>query len=235
MQLGIIVITYNLSSEIFLLQIAALRKFCKDDFVIEVIDNSSDLELAEHIRYHAEQLGINYYKTFASSKNGSDSHSFAANFAHHKLKDQYEYLFYIDHDLVPMFDFSVVDILAGGHIAAGLGQGAKKKYMWPGAFMVALERINRDLVDFSPNAEFGLDTGGNLYKIIEQYGQENCIFFNESYHQNPNFNGHYFNHISVINNGMFYHCVNASNWSGSQRHEERMNAFVNIVKEKTGL
>lgn len=232
---GIVIITYNLSSEIFILQVQAIRKFCKDDFIIEVVDNSSDLEKAKDIKYHAEQLGVGYVKTFASSNNSSDSHSFAANFSHQKFKDQYEFLLYIDHDVIPVKEFSVVEILNGGHFAAGIGQGAKKKYIWPGMFMVSLERINRDLVDFSPNSEFNLDTGGNLYKIIEQYGQENVIFFNESYHQNPYFNGSKYSHFSMINDGMFMHFVNSSEWCPVPNNQERISALINVAKEKTGL
>lgn len=235
MQVGIVIVVYNLSSEIFLLQIAALRKFCKDDFDIQVIDNSSDLELSEHIRYHADKLGVSYCKTFADSKNGSDSHSFAANFAYQKLKNEYEFLFFCDHDLIPLQSFSIVEILSGGHVMAGLGQGAKKTYFWPGCVLWCQGRIDKDIIDFSPSGEFGLDTGGCLYKVVDQYGKENCIFFNEAYHQNKYFNGSSNNHYAVINNGMFMHFVGASNWFNKDRHEERINALLNIAKEKTGL
>lgn len=235
MNVGIVIITYNLSAEIFLLQIAAIRKFCKDEFTIEVIDNSSNLEMAEHIRYHAEKLVVNYCKTFANSENGSDSHTWACNFAYQKFKDTYKFLMFTDHDCIPVREFSVVEILSGGHVMAGLGQGAKKKYMWAGMVMIANERVDTSLVDFSTNNVYNLDTGGNLYIVIDKYGESNCIFFNEAYHQNPYFVSHQYGHFAVLNNGMFYHMVNGSNWAAAGRQEERVNAFVNIVKEKTGL
>lgn len=232
---GIIVIVYNISSEIFLLQIAALKKFCKDDFDILVVDNSSDLELAEHIRYHSTLIGLNYTKTFAGSKGSSDSHSFAANFAYQKFKYEYNFIFFLDHDAMPVKDFSVIEILNGGHIAAGIGQEKKKKYFWPGCFMLNNDAVDKDIVDFSPNSEFGLDTGGNLYKIIEEYGEENCIFFNESYHQNHDFISKDYGYYAMINNEMFLHCVNGSNWSNKPDHQKRISSLVNIIKEKTGL
>lgn len=235
MQVGIIIVVYNLSSEIFILQVNALRKFCKDEFEIQVIDNSTNLDMAEHIRYHAEQLGVNYIKTFANSQNGSDSHTWACNFAYQKFKDSHEYLMFIDHDVIPTEDFSVVEILNGGHVMAGLGQGAKKKYMWAGLVMMAMDRIDKELIDFSTNAEFGLDTGGNLYKTIEKFGQENCIFFNESYHQNQYFKGLAYNHYAMLNNKMFMHFVNSSLWNPVENNEERINGLINIAKEKTGL
>lgn len=234
-KVGIIIITYNISSEIFLLQIAALKKFCKDDFEIIVIDNSTDPELSEHIRYHASHNKLNYTKTFAGGKNSSDSHSFAANFAYQKFKEQFPYFFFSDHDLIAVKDFSVIDTLNGGHVAAGIGQEKIKKYFWPGAFMLNNNAVDKEIVDFSPNSTYGLDTGGNLYKIIEKYGEEACIFFNESYHQNPYFNDKQYGHYAMINNETFLHCVNGSNWFGTKNNAERMSALVNVIKEKTGL
>lgn len=235
MKVGIIIICYNIPSEVFLLQVAALRKFCKDEFVIEVIDNSSDAEAAEHTRYHSSVLGLNYTKTFAGGKGSSDSHSWAANFAYQKVKDLYDMLLYLDHDCIPVTEFSIVDILNGGHVAAGIGQEKAKKYFWPGLFMLSNCAVDKDIVDFSTNSEFGLDTGGNLYKIIEKYGEEACIFFNESYHQNPDFISKDYGYYAMINDQMFLHFVNGSNWNTKADHQQRISSLVNVVKEKTGL
>ncbi len=235
MKVGVIVITYNLSSEVFLLQMAAIRKYLTDDFVIEIFDNSNNLEMAEHIRYHAEQLGIKYTKTFSNSQNGSDSHSFAANLSYQRIKNDYSYYLYLDHDLIPVRNFSVIRMLENDKVMAGIGQGAKKKYFWPGCVMWNADVIDRGMIDFSYSHELGLDTGGGLYKIVDRYGIENCVFFNEAYHQNPNFVSNEYGYYTAINDGMFFHCVNASNWNGVNRHEERINAFINLVKEKTGL
>lgn len=236
MKVATVVITYNLSSEIFLLQMAAIKKFCKDeDNTVEIFDNSDEPKLAEDIRYHATNLGINYYKIASTSKNSSDSHSWAANFAYQQLKDEYSYLFFADHDLIPVRDYSIIKTLEGGHVMAGLGQGAKKTYMWQGCVMLSLLAIDKDIIDFRTNHTYGLDTGGNLYKIVDQYGKENCIFFNEAYHQNPYFTGTKNNSYAMINDEMFLHCIGASNWFGSDRHEERINTLINIIREKTGL
>lgn len=235
MKVAVVIITYNVSSRIFILQVQAIQKFCKDDFDIQVFDNSTDQPIYEQIKYHAEQLGLNYTKTFAGGKGSSDSHAFAANFAYQQVKDKYKFVFFMDHDLIPVIEFSVIEILSGGHVMAGLGQGAKKKYMWAGAVMLANERIDTSIVDFKPSSEFNLDSGGNLYKIVDKYGDGNCIFFNEAYHQNPYFNGTEYNSFAMIKDGTFMHFTAASNWCVADRHEERMNSLINIAKEKTGL
>jgi len=236
MKVGVIIIVYNLSSEIFLLQMAAIKKFCKDeDYTVEIVDNSSDLEKAEDIRYHASILEINYIKTFAGGM-GSDSHAFAANFSYKKFKNKYNYFAYLDHDVIPVSDFSVVEILNGGHVMAGLGQGAQKTYFWPGLVFWNANVVDPEIIDFSPSHIFGLDTGGNLYKVIEKYGKENCIFFNEAYHQNPYFNSlDGYNHFSMLADNRFLHMINSSNWALADRHEERINSLINVAKEKTGL
>ena len=235
MQLGIIIVVYNLPSDIFILQVNALKKFCKDEFEIQVIDNSTNLEMAEHIRYHSELLELRYIKTFANSQNGSESHTWAANFAYQRFKNDYQYMFFIDHDCIPVIDFSIAEILNGGHVIAGVGQGAKKKYMWAGLVMMAMDRIDKDLVDFSTNSEFGLDTGGNLYIVIEKHGEDKCIFFNEAYHQNQYYNGKTYAHYAMLADNRFMHFVNSSLWNTVENNEARINGLINIAKEKTGL
>lgn len=235
MKVGIIVITFNIPVDVFLLQIAAIRKFCKDDFTILVIDNSSDPERAEHIRYHCSIEKIELIKTFSGSNGSSDSHAFAANFAYSKFKDGYDYLFFIDHDALPVKDFSVIEILNGGHIAAGIGQEKQKKYFWPGCFMLNNGAVDKEIVDFSPNSEYGLDTGGNLYLIIEKYGEDHCVFFNESYHQNPGYVSKDYGHYAMIHDETFLHFVNGSNWAGKEEHQRRIDSLINVVKEKTGI
>ncbi len=235
MKVGIIIITYNIHPEVFLLQIAAIKKFCLDDFEILIIDNSSDADAAENVRYHSSHQHLNYTKTFAGGHGSSDSHSFAANFAYQKYKGEYDYFLFLDHDAIPVKEFSVIEILNGGHVAAGIGQDKKKKYPWPGCFMLNNNAIEKDIVDFSPNAEFGLDTGGNLYLILEKYGSEAFKDFNESYHQNPGFISKDYGHYAMINDQMFLHFVNGSNWNTKADHAHRINSLINVVKEKTGL
>lgn len=236
MKVGVIIITYNISSEIFRLQIQAIKKFCKDeDYTIVVFDNSDNPKMAEDIRYHAQALDVSYWKIQSTSSNSSDSHCWAANFAYQKIKDSYDYVFFCDHDLLPTRLFSIVDILSGGHVMAGIGQGALKKYMWQGCVLISLLAIDREIIDFNTCHEYRLDSGGKLYKIIEKYGEENCIFFNEVYHQNPYFSGNKYNSYAMINDEMFMHLIAGSNWPGEERHEERINTLINIIKERTGL
>lgn len=227
--LGIVIITYNIPVEVTLLQIDCIRRFCKDEFEIEIIDNSIKQESIDNIRHHCERLGINYTKTFAHSNGGSESHSFAANFSYLRLKDTYDHFLYLDHDCIPIKDFSVKEIL-GERTIAGIGQYKIETYPWPGCLMFDNTKVDKSLVDFSCGP--GLDTGGMLYKLFDKNITNSVMHLDEVIHQNPNFNGSIYQGYTLINKGMFFHFVNASNWTDSPNHEERINSLINLVKSK---
>lgn len=231
-KIGIIVVVYNLNSKIFILQIEAIKSFCKDkDYTIEIFDNSDVGEYSEHIEYHSNIFGLNYTKTFSADRNSSTSHSFAADLAYMKVKDRYNLLAFFDHDLIALRVFSIEEII-GDKIGGGLGQfgGA---YVWPGLFFLNNDKVDKSLIGFSPIP--GFDTGGSLHKLIDHYGKENFFFSNEAYQQNPGFIDAKYGYISLLHNQTFAHCKNGSNWENIDRHEERLNSFINLVKEKTGL
>jgi len=225
-KLGIIIITYNISTKVFILQIEAIKSFCKDDYEILVVDNSNLPISIEHIKYHAEQMGVNYTKTFSADQNSSTSHSFAAGLAYNKFKDQFTHLLFLDHDAIPLTVFSVFDTLVDGKLMGGIGQhlGA---YVWPGLFYLYNEKIDKDLVDFSPDNKRGFDTGGGLNKLIEKYGSDTCIFFNEAYQQNPGFIHNQYGVISLLHNQTFAHLSNASNWNPIEMQEMLKVAYAN--------
>jgi len=229
MKTGIIIITYNIETRLFLLQIECIKKFCTDNFVIEIIDNSTNIEIAEAIKYHSCILGLNYNRTYAIIKEYSQSHSFAANAAYQKLKDYYDIIFFLDHDCIPVAPFSCDEIL-GEKLFAGVMQKKEKIYFWPGCFMFQNKMINAELVDFSVNHIHKLDTGGNLYQLIEYYGEGVCRFFSEGYCQNPEYSGKY-DYFSIIND-IFWHCIGGSNWFNIKNNDERINKFINAVTEK---
>lgn len=229
-----VIITYNISN-LIKLQCECIAKFCKDPYEILVVDNSSDVKIAEDIKYFASLCAeTTYIKTNASSLNGSASHAFASGVAYSKVKD-HPWIAFLDHDIFPVREFSVIETL-GDKIIAGIGQAkGDKTYMWPGALLLHNDKIEKDMVDLSPNHSFFMDTGGNTYKIIDFYGKHACIFFDEIYEQNPNFTKTHRNFYAMINAGMFCHFIGGSNWDKLSDHEERINSLINIIKEKTGI
>lgn len=228
---GIVIITYNILADVFILQVEAIKKFCRDQHEIIVVDNSYKEELAGAICYHATRLSCRYKRIKASSRDGSDSHAWAANYIYGQIAGKYSKYAFFDHDLIPVKPFSVEEILKKKFIA-GIAQAKTKKYLWPGCLMFDADAIPVD-IDFSPNSEFGLDTGGNLYKVVEEIGDKNCEWFNEVPHQNPHFRGKY-DFYNMINDDMFIHFVNGSNWNDEKRNAERLNSLINITKGLIG-
>lgn len=231
--LGIVVITYN-NADFIRRQAELFKKFCKDEYELVVIDNSTKQEAIDAIKYVATDINkFRYIKTKASSINGSDSHAFAANLSYQMIKNDYDYLFYVDHDLFPTKEFSVIDIL-GDKLFAGIGQGKEKLYLWPGCLMIRnILFFKENNIDFSPNIPLGLDTGGNVYKMIDMFGKDSVVHFNEMYEQNPQFTKGMYQHYSVINEGMFIHFINGSGWNPSPDNQERINSLFNILESKT--
>lgn len=220
--LGIIIITYN-NHKLLRPQIERIKKHCKDAFEIIIVDNSSDKTEIKHIKYIATINDCRYLKTSASSHGGSESHAFAANVSWVTYRKDYDYFFYLDHDCFPIKDFSVEGVL-GNKVIAGIGQTKAKTYLWPGCLMfkAGLE------IDFSVNHDYKLDTGGNLYRTIEQ-APDDVIYFNEAHTQNPEFTKNMYNFFSLINDGMFLHFINGSGWNNVGHQTERINSLLNIL------
>lgn len=234
MKTAIVIIVFNLDHRVFLLQIEAIKKFCTDNYVIEVIDNSTNLELSEAIKYHAQEQGVSYRKTNPVNADPSHSHAFAANLAYKILFEFYDYFFFLDHDCIPLKPFSVVNTL-GEKTIAGVQVGIETKYYWPGCLMFNNKKVNRKYLNFNPIHHLRIDTGGQTYRIINQTPDE-CIFFDEVGHYNEAFRDtelYYF--YMVINEGTFMHFLNSSGWNPTERNEERINSLINIAQTKIDL
>lgn len=231
---GIVTIAYN-EPRLIVKQLELIERFCQDEHEICVVDNSTNPQARSAIEYHAHFYGAQYIGTSANAVNSSVSAVFALNLSYTKLHDKYDYFLYLDHDAFPLHDFSVIDEL-GDKLMAGVGQQKGKMYLHPGYLMFNNREMPPGMIDFSCNSEFGLDTGGNLYRIIEKY-PDAIKYWDETYEENPYFTEGFYNFFAMINRGMFMHFINGSNWnhkelSGAQ-HEMRLNALLAVLNDKT--
>lgn len=229
---AIVIITFNIDHRIFIFQIEAIKKFCTDDYVIEVIDNSTNKEKSEAIKYHAGIQQVSYRKTEPGEIDSSHSHAFAANLSFKMLFEFYDYFFYLDHDCIPVKPFSVVDIL-GDYDAAGVVAGIDVKYLWPGCMMWNNKTVDRGLIDFTPSHEMRTDTGGGSYVLLERY---KCLFFDEIGCYNPHFaNTKLYYFYMMIYNETFIHFLNGSDWNSTKYNDQRLNSLMNIANERIQL
>lgn len=228
MKVGITIVVFNLDARVFLLQIESIKRFCRDeDYELIVVDNSTDEELADNIKYHAGQQNVTYKKTIPVDESPSRSHAFALNFAYEKLKDDYDIIVFFDHDLIPVKDFSAVEIL-GEKVLAGVSQGKKVKYLWPGCLFIANNKVEKELVRFNPVSELRLDTGGEMHEMISK---SDVVYFDEIGVNNPHIKDKYYYFYIMIHNRTFLHMLNCSNWRNVKGNETRINSLINIVNE----
>jgi len=230
MKTGIVIIVYN-TEKFISKQIECINRFCKDEnFTIEVYDNSTMPEKAEAILYFCTQLGVKYTKIYSAESSGSKSNAFACNLAYLKLRDDYDFFLFLDHDTFPIREFSVEKTL-NGKAMAGVGQTKSRVYFQQTSLMWDNRVIDHNLINFSVSNELGLDTGGMLYRVIEQYGNDAMIYFNEKYYQNPYFREGFYNFYATVNNDMFMHFINGSGWNPVPNNEERLNSLLNVLNE----
>lgn len=235
--LAVVIIAYNVP-EFIIKHIELFKSLYKKPYELIIVDNSSDESMATDIKYHCDLNGVEYIRTRASSSNGSDSHAFAANLSYTILKDRpYTDFMYLDHDcfLIKETDLFPSDIEGtAAPIVTGLKQvKGNKSYFWPGCFVFENKPLIKELLDFSPSQEFGLDTGGMTYKLIESK-EVHKDFFDEEYEQNDAVSDPNGNYYSIIG-GMFMHFIKGSNWNGAENHHQRINSLFNILKNKTSI
>lgn len=187
---------------------------------------------------HSNKLNLRVMnkKTYSSPVQGLDvnnpsiSHALALNDIYQTLcaspESEYLSILFLDHDCFPIKPFSIHEMLSGV-ILAGVAQMKSKLYPWAGCLAIDLVTINlcglTNSIDFMVNEELGLDTGGELYKLIEEF--ENLDSFNFM-SEKPE------SDYNIIDN-TFMHFVNGSNWKNQQDHEQRLAELFNILNQKT--
>ena len=132
----------------------------------------------------------------------------ALNYAYNNLKNDFDYLFFMDHDLFPIKNFSIEEIL-GDNIIAGCEQIiSNKRYLWPGCIMFT--NLNEDF-DFTPVN--GLDTGGRLSDFINNNKDKTLILNYEATQINLKLNNYFMHEFyDIVHDGTFMHFIKASNW-----------------------
>jgi hypothetical protein len=164
-KLGIVTVAFN-NAKLLTYQIKTIIKYCKDNYEFVVFDNSTNLKESQKI----ENICIEYNITIIGNKhnlknsfNPSESHGLALNYSYNKLKNKFDFLMFVDHELFPIKEFSALEII-GENIFAEVEQiRLNTRYFWPG--LLILGKINKE-IDFTPIPS--LDTGGRLHSIINE-------------------------------------------------------------------
>lgn len=235
MQLGIdnsssdtvayVVIAYE--NPIFVdMQIRTLMRFCHDTkYDIIIADNSREpMAIVDRIGefYNEAQYGIlsapnsrvsvlrvefDRNDSSVDYNNPSINHAMALNDVWKTIRDNnYSKIVFLDHDCFAIKPFNFIGTL-GPNVMAGIGQQKTKMYLWVGLLFMNAEYMNNMLVDFNVCHEHGLDTGGQMWRIVENLDAQGCLrTFDEHVVNAGDFS------YSLIHRGTFMHFTNGSNW-----------------------
>jgi glycosyltransferase involved in cell wall biosynthesis len=223
---AIITVSFNVS-KLIEHQIKSFKKFCKDNYELIVVDNSTKQDEIVKIKKLCEDNNIKLIRTninvFNTFNNSSNNHGLSLNYVYNLLKKEFDYLFFVDHDLFAIKDFSVEEIL-GDKLMAGHEQIINNiKYFWPGLLM--LGKIKEDL-DFTP--VHPLDTGGKLSKYILENPNKVLTIKHKHVPIDLKFNDYYMHEFyDDLHNGTFMHFIKASNWCNV--NENTFNARQNYL------
>lgn len=232
MKTAAIIIAFN-NADLIIKQKAALSKFLTDAHDVIVIDNSNNEQASAAIRYHAHRTGCAYVRHIATTHNHSHSHAQAAMHAVRTISPQhYSNMLLLDHDCFAVQPFSVPAVLDGKVMGGMLQVRGAVHYLWPGCLMWDAKAIAVDEIDLLPDAAHGLDTGGGLHKLMQARGMDSFRLFDEVHVSNPLFGKSFYNFYSSINDGMFMHFLNASNWANASDDAERLNTLYMILDGK---
>jgi glycosyltransferase involved in cell wall biosynthesis len=237
---AIIVIAHN-NAPFILHQIHMISTLCVDDFDIVIVDNSSennhdvkslihgvDPLLTKRIVYQCFPIDPHGYSGI-DTKNPSINHALACQAAWEHNKGDYSFVLFLDHDNFPIKKFSVKEMLSG-FLMAGIIQGNQKKYLWMGCLAMNAICLKIHPVSFMVDSEYGLDTGGKLYTVIERLGLDRVRSFDQEYTNAKYADGSSAIQSDFIYNKTFFHFVNGSNWAKDEfkRHLHRLEHLIAI-------
>lgn len=177
-------IAYNTPWTIKLL-INCWKKNCPDT-TLAVIDNSSNLKMADEIRKICISRNISYLKLpINTAGHMCRSHSLAINWSWQNIICRIPALHtvgYIDHDCIPIKHWSFSDkpdVFAYGAKNPGYLLGQKTWNLWAGFMIFDLSKspIASRKMDFTVNPLDTLDTGGMNWRLLYRYleAKEYCF------------------------------------------------------------
>jgi len=222
---GIITISFN-NSKLIWYQIKCVKKYCIDNYELIVVDNGNNNEESKIIKNICDENNIRLINTNITSNSPSNNHGLALNQIYKILKEEFDYLLFLDHDVFPIKPFSVTEILEDNMIAGQKQIRGNNEYLWPG--LLFINKLNVDL-DFTPLGN--LDTGGKLSKLVSENKEK--IFFIEDNRIPIDLelnNNHMHEFYQTFQNETFIHFIKSSNWCNV--NEEIFNTRLNFLFNK---
>lgn len=210
-------------------QISLLKKYLTDNFIYTIIDNSSNFDKQQKIKEVCINHKVNYIKPPINpfqDELGSDSHGVTLNWAFkHFIKPRRpKYFGFIDHDIFPIAETSILPNLSNSEIYGKIETRGNKWYLWPGFCFFHFQFLLGKKIDFIP--EKGVDTGGRIWNSIYYKFNKNLIpKLSVKYEQlRPGENKQTDWYEKM---GDWIHTVNASEWVSAPHKNELITNLLN--------
>lgn len=233
------------------------KKFLKDDYQFNVVDDSLDENISSEFKEVCEKYNITYYRKSQENRSSNESRWAGARHATEtiqwtfdeiiKKKHADELVLFLDSDMFLLDDFSVVEHMENEIISGLLQERGHVKYIWNGIMFFDMEKVF--LVDPDLNFSDGMvegemtDIGGHFH----YYFKKNNVIMKETNVTYPT----HFNDIEIqddqITNGFnfelhvdgkFLHYRAGTNWHTQSSWKTKENPlkvkeeiFNQIIKE----
>jgi hypothetical protein len=211
-------------------QVKLIRKNISDDYVHVIADNSSDYRKRDIIKELCREYGLTYISLPTNPyTSGSPSHGVCLRWIckHYVELIQPKYFGFLDHDVYPIKNHSVIALLQQQGIYGHSQERNSYWYLWPGLCFYAYDCVKNIRLDFDPVVINGtqLDTGGANWTPLYSTLDKNTIVFPEHrYLQLRQGDIPQSDKMELI--GDWLHSFNGSYWMDVKPKEDELGKFL---------
>lgn len=234
--IDIVVVAFN-NFRVIEKQYNLLNVFMKDQYCYTIFDNSTKIDETNKIREFCEKNKIPYIKLKKSltlKKMISENHAIALNYIYrYYLKMRHaKYIGFLDHDIFPIEDYNVTDILDKQNIYGYMIIRDEISYVWPGFCFFKFDYIFDKKVDFLPDWLHHGDTGASNYKTVykEFLEKNDLIFANHERRKILDGNDPQNDMYSIIDD-KWIHMLNGGNWKNTKDFMQKQEEVFNLLDE----
>jgi len=225
-------------------QTRLMKKYIKDEnFVYIIADNSNSKEKRKKIENLCQKEKIEYvslpFNWFQRvDVKYSYSHGLSMAYVYHNIvkKLKPKYFGYLDHDIFPINNYSVVEKIQSqdffGRLIDRTPEKSKKSiwYLWAGFCFLKFDAVKNLNISFYPCIVDGvyLDTAGSIYMSLYKNYSLNELYLGEPlmekyFREGDNYHSDL---LHFIDND-WIHTINGSNWKKVKDKNDFLKEFLN--------
>lgn len=221
-------------------QIKALKKNFVIPYRFTIFDNSNQEVCAEEIKKVCKQYRCKYIKLPKqdSKIDVANSHGTALNWIWKKYMSQSSATYFgiLDHDIFPIKPFNLKSYIEGQQLFGYVRKSEEnvfikqgRWYLWPGLLFFDGSYIKGKNLDFCPDWNHGLDTGGkNYFTIYKNIKLDKIKTTSPKEVKIDSTCGAYWGGYEEFDCG-WIHMWNGSGYTHSEKWKEKYNNFICIL------